>query len=423
MKFKSSMRVDRRDFLKCCTVTACGVLSPASIANKVSKRHSEQMKPVTRQSRLHEDNISLFLCGDVMTGRGIDQVLPHPGDPQLYEPYVSTAETYVALAEEVNGPILRPVDFAYIWGDALDELELAAPDVRLINLETAVTRSADYWPGKGIHYRMSPDNMACITAAKIDCCALANNHVLDWGYAGLAETLGSLVNAGIKSAGAGPDIEAAQAPAVIELPGKGRVIVFSLGSETSGIPRRWAASENKPGVNLLDDFSSNTVMQIARQVRTVKQPGDIVVASIHWGGNWGYDVEDYYADFAHSLIDDAGVDVIHGHSSHHPKGLQVYHNKLIIYGSGDFLNDYEGISGYEAFRDDLTLMYFVTVDSADGNLMSLNMLPMQIKRFRLNRATGKDVQWLKEVIDRESRKLGTRIEMKGGHTLVYRFEN
>ena len=372
---------------------------------------------------MHKDHISLFLCGDVMTGRGIDQVLPHPGDPQLYEPYVSTAETYVALAEEVNGPILRPVDFAYIWGDALDELELAAPDVRLINLETAVTRSADYWPGKGIHYRMSPDNMACITAAKIDCCALANNHVLDWGYAGLAETLGSLVNAGIKSAGAGPDIEAAQAPAVIELPGKGRVIVFSLGSETSGIPRQWAASENKPGVNLLDDFSSNTVMQIARQVRTVKQPGDIVVASIHWGGNWGYDVEDYHADFAHSLIDDAGVDVIHGHSSHHPKGLQVYHNKLIIYGSGDFLNDYEGISGYEAFRDDLTLMYFVTVDSADGNLMSLNMLPMQIKRFRLNRATGKDVQWLKEVIDRESRKLGARIEMKGGHTLVYRFEN
>ena len=417
------MRVDRRDFLKLCTITACGVLSPASIANQVARSHSEQMKPVTGQSQMHADHTSLFLCGDVMTGRGIDQVLPHPGDPQLYERYVITAKTYVELAEETSGPIPRPVDFAYIWGDALDELELAAPDVRLINLETAVTRSADYWPGKGIHYRMSPDNMACITAAKIDCCALANNHVLDWGYAGLAETLGSLVNAGIKSAGAGPDIEAAQAPAVIELPDKGRVIVFSLGSETSGIPRQWAASENKPGVNLLDDFSSNTVMQIARQVRTLKQPGDIVVASIHWGGNWGYDVEDYYADFAHSLIDDAGVDVIHGHSSHHPKGLQVYHNKLIIYGSGDFLNDYEGISGYEAFRDDLTLMYFVTVDSADGNLMSLNMLPMQIKRFRLNRATGKDVQWLKEVIDRESRKLGARIEMKGGHTLVYRFEN
>ena len=372
---------------------------------------------------MHEDHISLFLCGDVMTGRGIDQVLAHPGDPKLYEPYVSTARTYVELAEEANGPIHSPVDFAYIWGDALDELELVEPDMRLINLETAVTRSADYWPGKGIHYRMNPDNMACIKAAKIDCCSLANNHVLDWDYAGLAETLGSLGKAGIKWAGAGPDIQAAQAPAIIELPDKGRVIVFSLGSESSGIPRQWAASRNKPGINLLKDFSSNTIHQIARQVRAVKQPGDIVVASIHWGGNWGYDVADDQEGFACNLVDEAGIDIIHGHSSHHPKGLQVYHNKLIIYGSGDFLNDYEGISGYEAYRDDLTLMYFVSVNSADGNLMSLNMLPMKIKRFRLNRASGKDVRWLKEMLDRESRKWGACIEIEAGHTLVLQFTN
>lgn len=372
---------------------------------------------------MHEDNISLFLCGDVMTGRGIDQVLPHPGDPKLYEPYVSDARTYVTLAEQANGPFPRPVDFAYTWGDALDELEHATPDVRLVNLETAVTRSADYWPGKGIHYRMSPDNLACITAAKIDCCALANNHVLDWGYTGLAETLDSLGKAGIKSAGAGPDIGVAQAPAVIELPGKGRVIIFSLGSESSGIPRQWAASENRPGINLPEDFSPNTVRQIAGQVRAVKQPGDIVVASIHWGGNWGYEVADEHAGFAHNLIDEAGVDIIHGHSSHHPKGIQAYHDKLILYGCGDFLNDYEGISGYEMFRDDLTLMYFVSVDAASGNLMSLNMLPMQIKRFRLNRATGKDVQWLKEVLDRESGKWGAHIEIKDGHTLVLRLSD
>jgi poly-gamma-glutamate synthesis protein (capsule biosynthesis protein) len=395
-------------------------LSPAGIADQVSKCHAEQLEQVTRKPQMHKDNISLFLCGDVMTGRGIDQVLPCPGDPKLYETYVTTAKTYVELAEEANGPIPSPVDFAYIWGDALDELELAAPDVRLINLETAVTRSADYWPGKRIHYRMSPDNMACITAAKIDCCSLANNHVLDWGYAGLAETLDSLGKAGIKSAGAGPDIGAAQAPAVIELPDKGRVIVFSLGSETSGIPRQWAASENKPGVNLLKDFSSKTVRQIASQVRAVKQPGDIVVASIHWGGNWGYAVADDHTGFVYNLIDEAGVDIIHGHSSHHPKGLQVYRGKLVIYGSGDFLNDYEGISGYESFRDDLTLMYLVKVNSSDGNLISLNMLPMQIKRFQLNHTTGKDMQWLKEVLDRESQKWGARIEMEAGKTPALR---
>ena len=67
------------------------------------------------------DSIRLFLCGDVMTGRGIDQVLPHPNDPRLHEPYIGEARCYVELAESVNGAIPRPVEFDYIWGDALAE--------------------------------------------------------------------------------------------------------------------------------------------------------------------------------------------------------------------------------------------------------------------------------------------------------------
>ncbi len=60
--------------------------------------------------------VTLFLCGDVMLGRGVDQVLPHPGDPTLREGYVHDARTYVELAEAVNGPIPRPVDFRWPWG-------------------------------------------------------------------------------------------------------------------------------------------------------------------------------------------------------------------------------------------------------------------------------------------------------------------
>ncbi|TDJ69135.1 MAG: poly-gamma-glutamate biosynthesis protein, partial [Proteobacteria bacterium] len=183
------------------------------------------------------DLITLFLCGDVMTGRGIDQVLPHPSDPHLYELYTESALAYVELAETVNGPIRKPVAFAYIWGDALEELERAAPDVRIINLETAITKSDDHWKGKGVHYRMHPQNIPCITKAKIDCSVLANNHVLDWGYPGLAETLQTLQRANVKSAGVGGNVTEAEAPAVFEVAGKGRVIVFGLGSTTSGIPR------------------------------------------------------------------------------------------------------------------------------------------------------------------------------------------
>jgi poly-gamma-glutamate capsule biosynthesis protein CapA/YwtB (metallophosphatase superfamily) len=128
---------------------------------------------------------TFFLSGDVMLGRGIDQVLPHPVPPQLHEPYVRSALGYVELAERVSGKLPRPVDFGYVWGDALEELRSRAPQARIVNLETAVTLAEDAWPGKGIHYRMHPRNVACLAAAGIDCCVLGNNHVLDWGQAGL----------------------------------------------------------------------------------------------------------------------------------------------------------------------------------------------------------------------------------------------
>jgi poly-gamma-glutamate capsule biosynthesis protein CapA/YwtB (metallophosphatase superfamily) len=132
--------------------------------------------------------VTLFVCGDVMTGRGIDQILAHPNRPGIQEPYVRDAREYVALAEQANGPIHRPVEPAYIWGDVLQELERVRPDVRVINLETSVTSSDEFWPGKGIHYRMHPANIGCLTAARVDVCTLANNHVLDYGYAGALHT-------------------------------------------------------------------------------------------------------------------------------------------------------------------------------------------------------------------------------------------
>jgi len=335
--------------------------------------------------------ITLFLCGDVMTGRGIDRVLPHPSNRRLHEPSVSHAARYVEIAEAAHGPIPKPVDFSYIWGDALAELERVGPDARIINLETSVTTSEDYWKGKGINYRMHPDNVACLTAARIDCCVLANNHVLDWGYAGLEETLATLRGAGLKTAGAGHNAAAAGGPALIDLPGKGRVLVFSFGAESSGIPREWAATDKRPGINLLRDLSRRTVKRIGKAVQEIKRAGDIVVASLHWGPNWGYEIPGEQADFAHALIDAGGVDVVHGHSSHHPKGIEVYQGKPIFYGCGDFLNDYEGIRGYEQYRDDLSLMYLVTLDGA-GRLLELQMVPMQIRRFRLNRASADDAQ-------------------------------
>jgi poly-gamma-glutamate capsule biosynthesis protein CapA/YwtB (metallophosphatase superfamily) len=335
----------------------------------------------------------LFLCGDVMTGRGIDQALPRPVNPILYEPYVRDAREYVALAEKANGPIPLPLNLDYIWGDALHELERTQVDLRIVNLETAVTSTETPWPEKGIHYRMHPQNIGCLTSAKIDACALANNHLLDWGYDGLAETLKTLDAACIARAGAGNGAEEAMQPAMLSAAGNRRVLLFSFGSRTSGIPQDWRATTISPGVNLLDDLSEATAARVADQMRAYQQPGDLIIASIHLGSNWGHEIPRNQIMFAHRLIQE-GIAIVHGHSSHHVKTIEVFKGHLILYGCGDFLTDYEGISGYEMFRGDLALMYLIELDSRSGELIAARLVPMRMRRFRLERTSAADAEWL-----------------------------
>lgn len=362
--------------------------------------------------------VKLFLCGDVMTGRGVDQILPHPGKPDLYEPYVRSALDYVELAERAVGALARPVGFDYVWGDALAELERARPDARIVNLETAVTASEDAWPGKGIHYRMHPANMPCLGAARIDCCALANNHAMDWGRGGLAETLDSLRRAGMRTAGAGRDEDEAAAPAKIELAGGAKVLVFACAATSSGVPAQWAAAKRRSGVNLIEELSARAVDAIAARVRGEKRSGDVVVLSIHWGPNWGFDIAREERSFAHRVIDGADVDVVHGHSSHHVKGIEIHNDRPILYGCGDFLTDYEGIGGHEAFRPDLSLMYFPVLDADTGELLEFSATPTQLRRFRLNRAPEEGVAWLAQTLGRESGRLGTSVERQPDGTLA-----
>jgi poly-gamma-glutamate synthesis protein (capsule biosynthesis protein) len=355
-----------------------------------------------------------------MTGRGIDQIMPKPSKPQLHESYVRSALRYVEIAEQATGPIIRPVDPSYIWGDALAELDHVRPSARIVNLETAVTTSDDAWPGKDIHYRMHPANVACLTAAVFDCCSLANNHVLDWGYAGLAETIGTLHRAGIRTAGAGADDNEALAPAIIELAGGRRVIVFAFGMDSAGVPREWAATKKRAGIAYLSDLAPSTVERIAARVRAVKRGGDIVVVSIHWGSNWGYEVSRSQGPFARQLVEHAAVDVVHGHSSHHPKAIEIHRDRPILYGCGDFLNDYEGIGGYERFRGELGLMYFPAF-GASGALERFTLVPTRIRHFRVNRAHGDDVTWLATMLTREGASFGTRVVREADETLTVRW--
>ena len=158
--------------------------------------------------------------------------------------------------------------------------------------------------------------------------------------------------------------------------------------------------------------------RIAEQVERRRRPGDVILVSIHWGSNWGYDVAAAEQRFAHALIDDAGVSIVHGHSSHHPKGIEVYRDRLILYGCGDFLNDYEGIHGYDEYRGDLALMYIAGVDAASAAVVSLEIVPLQIRNFRLARPSSQDVEWLQQTLDRESRRFGARVALDAAGRLV-----
>ncbi|MFI7066342.1 CapA family protein [Kribbella sp. NPDC050124] len=350
--------------------------------------------------------LRLFLGGDVMLGRGVDQILPHPGDPALWERSVSDARTYVRLAEQKNGVIPAPVGFDWPWGDALGLLDRFAPDVRMVNLETSVTTSDRAEPGKAVHYRMNPGNLPALTIAEPDVCSIANNHILDFGAGGLAETLEVVGRAGLRTVGAGLTVADALRPAVVTI-GSRRVIVFSFGTASSGVPTYWSATTSRPGVAFLPDLSDDTAADVAARVRALKRPGDLAVLSVHWGSNWGYDVPSSHRRFADRVIR-GGIDLVYGHSSHHPRPIEICRDRLVLYGCGDLIDDYEGIAGYEQHRDDLRMLYFVTLDPA-GRLADLRMAVLQASRMRLRPARPEDREWTCRTLDRVSRRYGTRL--------------
>ncbi|HZV23784.1 MAG TPA: CapA family protein, partial [Luteimonas sp.] len=167
------------------------------------------------------------------------------------------------------------------------------------------------------------------------------------------------------------------------------------------------------GVALLEDLSDASLGRIVRAVGAARRPGDVAVVSLHWGGNWDFDVPQAQRAFARALIEMAGVDVVHGHSSHHVKGIEVHRGRPILYGCGDFLDDYEGIGGYGAFRGELGAMYFVTLDAADGRLLALDLVPTRIHRFRIGHARGADRRWLLRTLQRECGRFGCEVRDAG----------
>lgn len=283
----------------------------------------------------------------------------------------------MALAERANEPIPRPVDITWPWGDVLEIVDNWAPDV----------------------------------------CALANNHVLDFGRRGLLQTLEVLAAAGLQQAGTGDGADEARRPAVVPVLDERRIIVCAVGATSSGVPPSWAAGRQHPAIDVLADLFEATADELIDRLGQLKRPGDIAVVSVHWGSNWGYAVAAEQVRFAHRLID-GGVDVVHGHSSHHPRPIEVYRGRLILYGCGDLINDYEGIRRHETFRPDLRLLYFARIDPDTGQLLALVLVPLQARRLRLQRTGRSDTRWLASALTDAEEAFSSRLDVDSEDRLV-----
>jgi poly-gamma-glutamate synthesis protein (capsule biosynthesis protein) len=303
----------------------------------------------------------------------------------------------------------RPV--TAVWGDLLDRLR--GLDGLLVNLECCISDRGRRWERtrRAFHFRASPGwARDALDRAGVDCCVLANNHVLDFGEVALIDTLEHLDGAGIARAGAGRSREEAFAPAGFEAGGTA-VAVVSL---TDNSPE-YAATATRPGTAYVemdaeDPDTRDAVGDALSEARGTDP--DLIVASLHWGPNMVAEPPPEFRAVARWLVDQ-GVDVVHGHSAHVFQGIEVYDGRPILYDTGDFVDDY---AVDDRLRNDRSFLFELTV--RDGALAELRLVPTEIDDFAVHVAGGEAAAWSRERMRSLSAAFGTDFEREGDHLVL-----
>ena len=321
--------------------------------------------------------IALGLVGDVMLGRGVDEAL---------KDYRRSEK---------------------LWGDTLSVLEAA--DLRVINLECAITTHENPWSRtpKTFHFRADPSRaVRVLSAARIDACSLANNHTLDFEEEGLLDTLEYLDGAGIRYAGAGRDLEEAARPAILGGPDPEKVALLAF---TDNEPA-FAAGVGRPGTNYLPTSLEPEVLdRVEAAIAGAREAGaDTILFSNHWGPNMVERPRDIFRRFARSVVD-RGADVYYGHSAHVFQGVEVYRGKPILYDTGDFIDDY---AVDDRLRNDRSFVFLFSVEG--GEFRRLELFPVFLSFAQTRLATGGERQEILRRMERLSAELGTRLLRREG---------
>lgn len=298
----------------------------------------------------------------------------------------------IMLGRLVNQEIARS-GFTRPWGNVLPWLRRA--DLRLINLECALTDHKERWEGdpyKPFFFRSDSRNIETLQVAGIDFACIANNHVGDYGTRGLLDTVENLESADIKYAGAGADLEEARRPALLESQGY-RISIVAFADH----PSEWAAGPGHPGLNFCDPASDSPAdfAHVESAIRAARADCDLLVFSIHWGPNMRADPTMAFQQFAHRVID-AGADIYWGHSAHVVQRIEIYRGRPILYDTGDFLDDY---AVHPELRNDLSALFLIHCNAEQ--VAGVDLIPVHIENMQVNPATRNDRAWFaRRVIER-----------------------
>ena len=268
------------------------------------------------------------------------------------------------------------------WGNTLPILRRA--DAVIANLEGPITTHGERWQGswKMFHFKADPAAVDILRAGNVRFVNLANNHILDYGERGLLDTLQALGGAGIAHAGAGRTLAEASAPRLLDING----LKVGFLSATDNM-LDFAATAEKAGTNYVVFRRDSPALDwIGRSVSELKDAGAaLIVLSVHWGHNLGTAPSRDFRQFAHAAIE-RGVDVMHGHSAHVVQGIERYRHGVILYDSGNFIDDYWAIP----FRHTRwSFVFALTVEN--GRPSRLRLVPV-LTRPEPTLATGATFQ-------------------------------
>ena len=321
--------------------------------------------------------ITLALAGDVMLGRGVNEMIL------------------------MNGP-LHP------WGDLFPLVQTV--DLFLINLECVIAESGEpFLPPRVFYFRADPRAIEVLTRAGVDYVTLSNNHAMDFQGPALLETIQHLDEHGIAHAGAGRNLEEASRFALLEAKGvKVGVVAFADHFQ------EYAATEVSPGTNVIPITIEEPYFgRVEQSIKAVRAAGaDLVVFSIHWGPNMRHVPPPEFKQFARAVMD-AGADIFHGHSAHVFQGIEIYKGKPILYDTGDLIDDYYVD---KVHKNDQQFLFLVT--ATGSGVERIELVPVLISYAQVNTAHGAVFDQIYQRMQELSAAMETEVRREGDRLVI-----